>query len=338
MIRIANWLFGALVLGALAWSGWWYALSRGQEAALEAWFADRQRAGWQAEHEMIGLTGFPFNLEREITGIRLADPKTGWAWAAPWLIIESAAFNPTRFDVTWPDEQGLAVPGERTQVKSETMTAALELKPRAALGLVQARVDLARLDVKAQSGWTAKAGSVVADVTERVNDDGYAIDFRAEKVLLPEPLIRRIDPTGLAGRELERMTFDGAAVFDAPLDRHLIEDGRLALRELSIRQAGFQWGRMRLVAEGKLKVDERGYPDGKVDLTMRHWRDIIELAQRSGAIGRDLAEGLVTALEVVALLSGNKKELDATLKFSEGKIWIGPVAVGDAPRLAPPRG
>ena len=338
MIRIANWLFGAAILGGLAWTGWWYALSRGQEAALDAWFDDRQRAGWQAERETIGLTGFPLHLERELTGIRLADPATGWAWTAPWLKIVSAAFNPTRFDVTWPDEQALAVPGERTRITSETMIAALELKPRADLGLVQARVDLGRLDVKAQSGWNAKAGAVIADVTERVNDGGYQVDFRAEKVLLPEPLMRRIDPTGLAGRELERMTFDGAAVFDAPLDRHLIEDGRLALRELSIRQGGFQWGRLRMLAAGNLKVDDRGYPVGDVALTMRHWRDIIEMAQRSGMIGRDLAEGLVTALEVVALLSGNKNELDVTLTFESAKIWIGPVSVGDAPRLAPPRG
>lgn len=342
MIRIVRLIFGATILGALAWTGWWHALARGQEAALAAWFDGRARHGWLAEHDEIGLTGFPLRLERDIASINLADPKTGWAWTAPWLRIESAAFLPTRFDVTFPDAQSLAVPGERTEITATTMTAALELRPRAALGLVQATIDIAGLDVQSRpiqgSGWTASAGKVEANVSEKVNDDGYAITFLAEKVTLPKPLIARIDPTGLAGRKLERVTFDGAAVFNAPIDRHLIEDGRLALRAATIRRAGFQWGNMRLDAKGAIKVDDQGYPVGEIDVTARQWHDIITLAERSGAIGRDIAEGLTTALELVAMLSGNRDELDATLKFKNGEIRIGPVTIGKAPRLAPPRG
>jgi hypothetical protein len=337
-MRIVHILISAAILAALAWTGWWYALARGQEAALAAWFAERARAGWQAEHDGIGLTGFPLRLEREIAGIRLADPKTGWAWTAPWLRVESATFSPSRFDVTWPDAQSLAVPGEHADIASGTMAATLELRPESALSLIRASAEAALLDVRARSGWTARAGSVVADIAERVNDDGYTITFRAEGVLMPEPLMARIDPTGLAGREVERMTFDGAAVFDAPLDRHLIEDGRLALRAMTIRRAGFQWGRMRLEATGAIKTDDRGYPKGKIKLTARHWREIIAMARRSGAIGADMAEALTTALELIALLGGDRDELDATLKFRDGEVWIGPISIGRAWRLAPPRG
>ncbi len=339
MVRI---LISAAILGALAWTGWWYALARGQEAALAAWFAERTRAGWQAEHDGIGLTGFPLSLEREITGIRLADPDTGWAWTAPWLRVESATFSPSRLEVTWPGAQSLAVPGERTDITSGAMAASLELRPELAMGLVHASAEVARLDVLARPGsgpgWTARAGRVEADIAERVNDDGYAITFRAENVIMPEPWMARIDPTGLAGRELERITFDGAAVFDAPLDRHLIEDGRLALRAMTIRRVGFQWGRMRLEATGAIKTDDRGYPKGKIKLTARHWREIIAMARRSGAIGADMAEALTTALELVALLGGDRDELDATLKFRDGEVWIGPISIGRAWRLAPPRG
>ncbi len=345
-MRIVHILCSAAILGALAWTGWWYALARGQEAALAAWFDDRARAGWQAEHDGIGLTGFPLRLEREIAGIRLADPKTGWAWTAPWLRVESATFSPSRVDVTWPGTQSLAVPGERTDIASSAMAATLELRPDSALGLIHASAKVAGLDIRARPGvgagsgpgWTARAGSVVADIAERVNDDGYAITFRAERVLLPEPVMARIDPTGLAGREVERITFDGAAVFDAPLDRHLIEDGRLALKAVTIRRASFQCGRMRLEAKGKIEIDDRGYPKGKIRLTARHWREIIALARRSGAIGADMARALTTALELVALLSGDRDELDATLKFRDGEVWIGPLSIGRAPRLAPPRG
>ncbi|MHA1527697.1 MAG: DUF2125 domain-containing protein [Alphaproteobacteria bacterium] len=337
-MRIARFLIGAALFGALAWTGWWYALARGQEAALEAWFAERTRAGWQAEHDGIDLVGFPLRLEREIAGIRLADPDNGWAWTAPWLRVESATFSPNRIEVTWPGDQSLSVPGERTDIASSTMAATLELRPGLALGLIHASAKVARLDVRSRSGWTARAGSVAADIAERVNDDGYALTFRAERVLLPEPLMARIDPTGLAGREIERMTFDGAAVFAAPLDRYLIEDGRLALRAATIRRAGFQWGRMRLEAKGAIRIDARGYPDGKIKVTAKHWREIIALALRSGAIGTDMAEALTTALELLALLGGDRDKLDATFRFSDGQVWLGPLSIGRAWRLAPARG
>ncbi len=337
-MRLIRLLAGALVLGALAWTGWWYALARSQEAALDLWFADRQRAGWQADHDGIGLTGFPFRLTREVSGIHLADPRTGWAWVAPWFRIESATFKPNRFDVTWPEKQTVAIPGERAQVASATMNASLELKPERALGLVRAAADLAALDVRSQAGWTARAGTLDAEVVQRVNDPGYEIRFRADKVLLPEPVVARIDPLGLVSREVERLGFDGAAVFADPLDRHTIEDGRLALRQARIRRADLQWGQMRLEAKGEIDVDRDGYPVGKLDVTARHWREIIALAERSGAIGRDMAGTLTTALEVVAMLGGNRDELDATFRFSDGQVWLGPVSVGRAPRLAPPQG
>ena len=344
VMRIVHILIGAVILGALAWTGWWLALARGQEAALAAWFDERARAGWQAEHDAIGLTGFPLALEREIAGIRLADPNTGWAWAAPWLRVESDTFSPSRLEVTWPGTQSLAVPGERADIASGTMAATLELRPELAMGLVHASAEVAGLDIRARpssgsgSGWSARAGRIEADIAERVNDDGYAIAFRAERVLLPTPLMARIDPTGLAGREVERITFDGAAVFDAPLDRYLIEGGRLALKAMTIRRARVQWGRLRLEARGAIEIDERGYPRGKLKLTARHWREMIAMARRSGAIGADLAEALTTALELVALLGGDRDKLDATLKFSNGEVWLGPLSIGRAPRLAPPRG
>ncbi len=336
-MRLLQLLSSALVLGALGWTGWWYALARGQEVALDHWFAARERAGWQAEHDGIGLAGFPFRLTREIAGIRLADPQTGWAWVAPWFRIESATFKPNRFDVTWPGTQSVAIPGERAEVSAVAMRASLELRPGPALGLVHAAADISGLDMRAQSGWTARAGTLDAEVAERVNDPGYEIRLSAGKVLLPEPVAARIDPLGLVSREVERLGLDGAAVFAAPLDRHTIEEGRLALRQARIRRADLQWGEMRLEAKGEIEVDREGFPVGELEVTARHWREIIALAERSGAIGRDMARAMTTALEVVAMLGGNRDELDARVGFRSGQIWVGPVPVGQAPRLAPPQ-
>jgi hypothetical protein len=339
-MRILRFLFGFLVLGALAWTGWWLLLARGQELALAAWFDDRARAGWQAEYREIELTGFPLELRRTVTAIHLADPETGWAWTAPWLKIDSAPFAPSRFAVAWPGEQMLAVPGERSDITVDAMSALIWLRPESALGLVRLSAEAEGLDIRGYRGtgpgWTAGAARFRATVAERVNDEGYSIELHADRVLMPEPLMARIDPLGLAGREIERASFDGSAVFAEPLDRHVIEQGRLALRLASIRSAGFQWGETRLEAQGKIRVDKRGYPKGKLDVTARQWRELIAMARRSGALGGEMAEALTQALELVALLGGDRNELDATLTFDDGEIWIGPISIGRAPRLAPP--
>lgn len=338
MTRLLNLLFGCLILGALAWSGWWYAVALGQEKALAAWFEDRAEAGWQAEHGGIGLTGFPLRLERRIAEIRLADPEAGWAWAAPFLHIASGPVRPTRFEVDWPGTQNFAVPGESVEIVSDAMGARLAVRPETALRLVEASLETAGLGISARSGWDAAAAAVEARVAARINDAGYEVALRAERVTMPQPLMARIDPLGMAGRELDRLVVEGAAVFTRPLDREVVEEGRLGLVAADIRRADLQWGEIRLAVEGDIRVDDAGYPEGELDVSARHWREIVKMARRSGAIGGDMAEAITGALELVAMLGGDSERLDATLTLEDGRVWLGPVALGDAPRLAPPRG
>ena len=337
-MRILNVLFTVLILGALAWTGWWYAVATGQERALEHWFDQRAEAGWQAEHGPIELSGFPLDVVREVPEIRLADPEAGWAWAAPFLRIESGPVTPTRFDVTWPPEQHFAVPGEGVRITTESLATRLAVHPEKALGLVEARLEAARLDLAARSGWEANAAVLEARVSERVNDAGYDLWLDAKQVEMPRPLMARIDPLGLAGRELERLVFDGAAVFTRPLDRHLIEDARIGLREATVRRANLKWGEIRLELAGAVRVDETGYPVGELDVTAHHWREIVAMARRSGAIGEDMAKALESALRLIAALGGDAERLDATLRLADGRVWLGPVSIGEAPRLAAPRG
>jgi len=337
-MRVLNVLFTCLILGGLAWTGWWYAVATGQEQALEGWFDKRAEVGWQAEHGEIRLTGFPLRLDRRIPDIRLADPEAGWAWAAPFLRIESGPVTPTRFSVSWPKRQSFAVPGERAEIQTESLRTELAVRPEKALDLVRATVEAARLDIAAQSGWEAGAAVVEARLAARANDPGYDLWLDAKRATLPRPLMVRIDPLGLAGRELERIVLDGAAVFTRPLDRRLIEDARIGLQELTLRRAHLQWGEIRLELAGAIRVDEAGYPVGELDVTAQHWREIVAMARRSGVIGADMAKALESGLRLVAALGGDAERLDATLRLEDGRVWLGPMPIGQAPRLAAPRG
>lgn len=341
MRRLIKWLVMIVVLLATTWSVWWYIGASGQEAGLAHWLEQRRDEGWQAEAASIEVTGYPMNFRLEAREIALADPRSGWSWEAPSLIAESTPDTPTRMAVTWPSRQTMAVPGDRAEIRSETMTALMDLRPGPSMELRQTSAQIRTLAIAAQSGWTAGAETVDLDIAERPEDLGpahaYDILLDGTKLRLPKELVAQIDPTGWLRPSVDRLSVKGHAAFDDPLDRLTVEDGRLALRAATIREAGFEWGDMRLVIKGAISVNDAGYPEGDIRIEAREWRQMVRLAVSSGLIDRQTAGTVTDAVEFVTALTGTGDTLSIPLGLGGGNIKIGPFAIARAPRLAPPR-
>ena len=95
------------------------------------------------------------------------------------------------------------------------------------------------------------------DLFEKPEDLGppnsYDLTFESTKLKLPKEIVAAIDPTGWLKPAVDRLTVSGHAAFRDPIDRIALEEGRLALRAATIREAGFEWGDMRLVAKGAVR-------------------------------------------------------------------------------------
>ena len=143
-----------------------------------------------------------------------------------------------------------------------------------------------------RSGWEGGATSVELNVIERPEElaPPNSYDFRgtALEVRIPRELLESLDPTGLLDPTVEKVTLIGHAAFDDPIDRLTVEESRLAVRAATIREAGFTWDDMKLVLKGSFRVDDAGYPVGKLQVEAREWSKIVELAVRSETIGPDL--------------------------------------------------
>ncbi|MEM7668821.1 MAG: DUF2125 domain-containing protein, partial [Pseudomonadota bacterium] len=163
------------------------------------------------------------------------------------------------------------------------------------------------------------------------------LGIAAQSVVLPLPLMQKIDPTGLLQPEMQELTIRGTAAFAAPLDRYALEDGELALRAATLRTVRLDWGDLRLVARGRFDVDPAGYPAGEIDLTLVNWRQMLVIAREARVLDPSLIDAAEQALEFIARLRGEADRIDVPLGLSGGKIRIGPIAIADAPRLAPPR-
>ncbi|MEM1275082.1 MAG: DUF2125 domain-containing protein [Pseudomonadota bacterium] len=340
MKRLSKLLLGVAAGLAMGWALWWQVLASGQEVAIAAWFDARRAQGWQAEHSAVDVAGFPTRLEREIRNIALTDPKTGWSWSAPEVAFLGEAISPTVIRVNLPESHILSLPRETVEIGHSRMQADLSLSPDPALSWRRGAIDGADLNLAADSGWTGSARTLTAEIKARAKGsappNSYAINLSATEVAIPKPLLTQIDPTGLLAPLVNQLHLTGTAALQAPLDRYALEEGRLALNAATIRQAKLVWGDMRIEASGRIKTDLHGFASGEIDLKLRNWREMVRIARQSNTLDRRMLGAIEQALKVASVIGGTGQDVEVTLRLNGGKVRIGPIAIGKAPKLAPP--
>ena len=322
------------VAAALAWSGYWVLGAQGIERGLGAWFEARRAEGWQAEAREIATKGYPLGFETELLDVSLVDPATGLGWQTARFDFAARAHAPTRIDAVLPETLRVLTPLQEIEVDGARMTAALGLIPGPSLALESASVDLAGVTFTSSLGWDA-ALAAGALSTVRTEDDPLAHDilFSAEELRLARILRRALDPTGRLPEEIDRLELDVRAGFDAPWDRHVIEDRRPQPTALDLRLLRATWGEMLLEATGSLDVDGAGIPEGEVTVRAVNWREMLQVARASGALPENFVPTVESALRLLAGLSGNPNTIDAPLTFRDGRILIGFVPIARAPRI-----
>lgn len=340
MVEWARRAVGALGLAALGWGAFWLIAATLERQALLGWAEGRVRAGWQAEIGDLAITGFPLAFERRLTDVALADPGAGWAWAAPLVLGTSRALAPNRLTLILPPRQTLAVPGARAVLESAALDAMIDFAPDSRLGLREAQLSGRDLALRGAPDWAAQAERLDARIALRGPDSGpgpaYDLDLSGGAIGLPPALVAMVDPTGALVPRAERLVLDATLVLDRPLDLAALEAGRIVPRSLVLAQAALGWGRMELVLQGRLDLDADGYPRGRLTARARHWRDMVALARRAGALGPDQARVLSGALEIAALFGGADGAIELPLDFADRAIRLGPVRLGPAPRLVDP--
>ncbi|AYG94895.1 DUF2125 domain-containing protein [Brevundimonas naejangsanensis] len=98
--------FAIVAVGLALWTGWWFYLTRQIETRLEAKVAGLEQAGWRVTHADLRTTGWPMHARVTIRHLDVVAP-SGHAVAAPVVIAQANAYNPTRWVMAAPD--GLVV-------------------------------------------------------------------------------------------------------------------------------------------------------------------------------------------------------------------------------------
>ncbi len=331
-------LLAIVVLAALGWSGWWWFHASARERALEAWLAERRADGWVAEAAEISVTGFPNRIDAMIEGLELADPASGWSWRAPQFQILSMSWKPHHVIAVWPGAQEIASPYETVTIESGVMRGSVVLAPGPALALERTAIELEDVRVTGETGWTARIGAALLATRRSVGEDapehGHDVSLKATAIAPPDAWFAAIGQTGVLPEAAQSAVIDATVTFDRALDRTAVEQVNPVVEEIRIRDASMVWGELDLRGRGALAADAAGFADGEIELRARNWREMIDVAEQAGALNRTVASGLRAGLELLALLSGDRNALTAPLSFSDGETRLGPIALGEAPRLA----
>jgi len=327
-------LLFVIVAAAALWAGYWFVGSRAATAGFEHWFADRQADGWVAENSGIHTRGFPSRFDTTILDLQLADPQTGVAYSAPFVQIFALSYKPGHLIAVWPQTQSFATPLGKADIRSDDMRASLIVEAATSAALVRgnfAATNLVLEDARGQSVGAARLLMAVEQTPAAQNS--YHFGIEATDLFVPQPGNLNLQSGGLLPDTFERARADITVQFDAPWDLNALQTARPQPRQIDVKLIEARWGQLELRLAGALSVDMAGVPTGQITIKAQNWRDILTLAVASGMMPSQLQRPIEQGLSLLAGLSGNTNSLDLPLDFANGRISLGPIPLGSAPRL-----
>ena len=329
--------FAIVGLLLAAWTGWWFYLADQVEVRLSTQEQALREAGWRIEHEPVSVGGWPFRTRVAFPEAAVVAP-SGHGVSAPELVAEANAWNPGHWVIVAPDGLTLTRAGKgQIDIGGDGARMSIShLRDR----FPDLRAELIRPTFTPREGAEpfpiASADHVQLEMRPHLTDGVAATDELDVLFRLIEARGRPGGPVEGAARSghlsaeveatIEQASrlrgVDSAGVFanwTAAGGRFTAVKGRLQAGESSAR-----------LASEALSAREDGRLEGELALTAeRPGEAMAGLAgSRSGAVNRAAAAGAAAAAGVQG-----DRPMDLTLRFSDGRTWLGPFALAPAPKL-----
>lgn len=312
--------WGALLILAAGWSLAWLWMMSQTQSRLDAAAASLRKAGWAVAWESRHVGGYPFRLDVDFTGLRVADP-SGWAVALPALKSEAFAFAPTNWVFYAPSGLTFTRPdGGPVNVTAGALRASLSGWDEA-----PPRISLEGDDLTFAAAPGAKPFSLTAAKTlqfdTRVGPNRQAALFLGVGggVALPTSWVGRI----AAGKPIA-ITLDGIISHSDELRgdswRGLVANWSAKGGTFDVHQLTLTAGDAALDArKGGVAVGDDGRLEGILEASLRDESRVLAVAQSGKRPPTDPGAGT--------------SALDTRLTFRDGATWIGPLKLAPAPRV-----
>lgn len=330
MKRLFGWVVGVAVLAAVAWFGWAALTQR----MVHVWLDMREADGWVVTRSDVSVSGFPLAFETRLSDVSLADPSTGLAWAAPVFTFRHAAWDPSRIEAIWPDRQTISSPAETLTLTASAFSSVLDVQPMAHLALKASQTQMMGLRIDSSLGWQSQLAEGRLEMIRQEDTDArYAIGFKATDLIPATQLTRLIDPAGLLPEAIPVVRAEAQVSFDRPWDLSAIETTRPQPTRIELSDARAEWGMLMLRLSGAVDIDDAGRPTGEVAIRAQNWPVMLDMAERAGLLPTAMRPAVEGVIGFLAGMSGRREDLDVTLRFDQGFVFLGPLPIGEGPRL-----
>lgn len=325
-MRALLWIATVLVV---LWSGYWFVGKTAVERGFEAFMQEAPTRGLDVSHSGYRLAGFPNRFDLTVTEPRVKDQRSEVQWEAPFVQVFSLSYRPWHVIAAFAPEQTIRTPAEDITLRSDKLQASVVVAPNSALTLDRTTFVGDAVRVESSLGWVLAADTLrFATRTDPSLTNTYDIGLELLG-LSPDPALAARMPDLPPQIALARINAN--ATFSAPLDRFAATI-RPALTALSLRDATLNWGDLVILANGDL-ANVNGFPEGRVEITVTGWRNLVTLATNIGLIKPEIAPTVSNMMQAIAGSSGDPNELVLPLIFREQQMYLGPLPLGPAPRL-----
>lgn len=321
-----------LALGTV-WGGYWVVGSIALQTAAKKWFAAQNDSGIEATYAKLDVRGFPSRFDLTVTDLHLADPVTGFAWDAAFAQVFSMTWKPWHVIAALPNSQKVTTPDAEILLASTKLMGSLKVVPGSALALDAVIVEGADLSATSTLGWVVKAARAQLSTRQDASlANGHEVNVTVTG-LIPDPalMVAMAETTDLPAM-VETAQMNVVAGFSAPIDRFAGES-KPQLIALVVKDGLVRWGDMDLTFQGKITADADGFGNGRIDITLSNWRKVLAPAVAMGLFKPEIAPTIENMMALMAQQSGDPAVLELPFVLSAGRMSLGPIPLGPAPRM-----
>ena len=317
---------------ALLWGGYWFVGARAAENAAEAWFDGQTAQGWIAEKDSLSLAGFPSRFDLTVEGVHLAEPDRRFDLRAPFVQVLSLSYRPWHLIAALPHAFDLRIDGQNLRISSEKMQASLKVEPKSALPLDRFASEADAVQIVSDYGWTLAADRVrFATRQDTASANGHEIGLEIKGLRPDTALTAALAGTGLP-EVIEEARLTLLLGLSAPIDR-FSEGNPPQVVRVTVQEGLIRWGKIVLFVKGEVAPDADGLAEGRLELRLENWREALSVVQALGVIPPQLQKTTEAMAQGFADVGGNPDVLTLPMVFAGGRMSLGPLPLGSAPRL-----
>ena len=323
-------LLWVVLAAAALWTGYWWVGAAQIESGVKAWIAAQPPGVVRAAN--VEVHGIPNRFDLTVSDLVVADPAQVVTVSSPFVQVYAMTWKPWHVIAALPSGQVITLPDQKVTVGSESIRASVQVHPSTTLALNELVGEAGGVKLTSDAEWSLGINNAAVSMAEdATRANTYRLGLRVSEIAPDAAVLQALAATDLPDL-VDEVFLDGHAVLTAPLDRNAVQT-KPQLLVLEIADTRVSWGALKFSAAGTLKAGPDGLAEGEIALRVEGWKRLPPILVALGLVKPDVAPTVERMLGIVAQQGGDLEVLQIKLICKDGRMVLGPLPLGDAPRM-----